>query len=215
MVFNNSNVCQKVELLPEKLYLAFLQRPAAGIPTDIPVNSLCYWMDDDLIYEPFCADFGPCNMAHTYRFCMRMNNLMQQAEAQNRTAYLLVGPHPHKRANAAALVGIYSALYLDKDPQEAYAPLAALEPYAGFRDASCGMPLYELEIPNVIRGMAHARDVGFLRWADGEAFDVEEYEHYEQVENGDLNWIVPGKFMAFSGPSAQPKHYAGWRTFSE
>lgn len=36
-----------------------------------------------------------------------------------------------------------------------------------------------------------------------------------QVENGDLNWIVPGKLMAFSGPSAQPKHFGGWRTYSE
>jgi cell division cycle 14 len=29
---------------------------------------------------------------------------------------------------------------------------------------------------------------------------VKEYEHYERVENGDLNWIIPGKFMAFMGP---------------
>ena len=26
-------------------------------------------------------------------------------------------------------------------------------------------------------------------------------EHYEKVENGDLNWIVPGKFIAFMGPA--------------
>ena len=35
---------------------------------------------------------------------------------------------------------------------------------------------------------------------DSENFDVEEYEHFEQVENGDLNWIVYGKFLAFAGP---------------
>jgi hypothetical protein len=28
------------------------------------------------------------------------------------------------------------------------------------------------------------------------------YQHYEKVENGDLNEILPGKFIAFSGPSA-------------
>ncbi len=33
------------------------------------------------------------------------------------------------------------------------------------------------------------------------------------MENGDLNWIVPGKLMAFSGPSAQPRHFGGWRTY--
>ena len=36
-------------------------------------------------------------------------------------------------------------------------------------------------------------------------FDVEEYEHYERVENGDLNWIVPKKFLAFSGPHAKSR----------
>jgi cell division cycle 14 len=29
---------------------------------------------------------------------------------------------------------------------------------------------------------------------------VREYEHYERVENGDLNWIIPNKFVAFMGP---------------
>lgn len=31
-------------------------------------------------------------------------------------------------------------------------------------------------------------------------FNVKEYEHYERVENGDINWIIPGKFAAFMGP---------------
>jgi cell division cycle 14 len=37
-------------------------------------------------------------------------------------------------------------------------------------------------------------------WYDYQKFNVKEYEHYERVENGDLNWIIPGKFMAFMGP---------------
>lgn len=32
------------------------------------------------------------------------------------------------------------------------------------------------------------------------------------MENGDLNWIVPGKFIAFSGPSAKRTEYYGYRT---
>ena len=43
------------------------------------------------------------------------------------------------------------------------------------------------------------------------AFDIEEYEHYEQVENGDLNWILPGKLLAFSGPAVRPTDYVGFR----
>ena len=39
-----------------------------------------------------------------------------------------------------------------------------------------------------------------LGWYDYNNFNVQEYQHYEKVENGDLNWIVPNKFIAFSGP---------------
>ncbi len=37
-------------------------------------------------------------------------------------------------------------------------------------------------------------------WYSYSKFNVKEYEHYERVENGDLNWIIPGKFIAFMGP---------------
>lgn len=42
-------------------------------------------------------------------------------------------------------------------------------------------------------------------WLDFSDFDVEEYEHYERAENGDLNWIIAGKFLAFSGPHPKSK----------
>ena len=39
-----------------------------------------------------------------------------------------------------------------------------------------------------------------FKWYDFRTFNVKEYEFYERVENGDVNWIIPGKFMAFMGP---------------
>ncbi|GAB4817658.1 hypothetical protein N2152v2_004704 [Parachlorella kessleri] len=201
------------EVIPGLLYFQCLQQPFAAVASPIAASNTCYYLDNDLIYEPFCADFGPCNLAHTYRFCMRLNALLQQATSTGQRVYLLVGSHPHKRANAAALIGIYSALFLGRTPEEAYAPLQRLEPFAGFRDASCGVPTYQLGVLDAIRGMWKAKEVGFIQWHKGAPFDVDEYEHYEQVENGDLNWIVPGKLLAFSGPSAQPRHFGGWRTY--
>lgn len=38
-------------------------------------------------------------------------------------------------------------------------------------------------------------------------FDLEEYEKYEQLKNGDMNWIVPRKFIAFLGPSTEFENY--------
>lgn len=42
---------------------------------------------------------------------------------------------------------------------------------------------------------------GFFNFDD---FDLSEYEKYEKLKNGDLNWIIPEKFLAFIGPSTQP-----------
>jgi len=39
-----------------------------------------------------------------------------------------------------------------------------------------------------------------LGWYNSSTFNVADYQYYERVENGDLNWIIPGKFLAFSTP---------------
>lgn len=43
-----------------------------------------------------------------------------------------------------------------------------------------------------------------LGWYSFKDFDNKEYEYYEKLENGDLNVIIPGKFMAFMGPLDDP-----------
>jgi cell division cycle 14 len=53
-----------------------------------------------------------------------------------------------------------------------------------------------------------------LGWYSYKTFDVKDYEHYEKVENGDMNWIIPGKFLAFSGPSSKTTDPEGYRTFT-
>jgi len=53
-----------------------------------------------------------------------------------------------------------------------------------------------------------------LKWFDKKTFNLRDYEFYERVENGDLNWIVPGKFIAFSSPSNSRKSPEGYRTFT-
>lgn len=41
---------------------------------------------------------------------------------------------------------------------------------------------------------------------------MEEYEAFERVEGGDLNWIVPKKLVAFAGPSARRMESYGYKT---
>jgi cell division cycle 14 len=37
-------------------------------------------------------------------------------------------------------------------------------------------------------------------WYQFASFNVLEYEYYEKVEHGDMNWIIPGQFLALMGP---------------
>lgn len=53
-----------------------------------------------------------------------------------------------------------------------------------------------------LQAVYKARNAGFFDFND---FDAEEYEYYERVEYGDLNWIVPSKFLAFCGPHNRSK----------
>lgn len=59
---------------------------------------------------------------------------------------------------------------------------------------------FQLTILDTLRGLYRARDYGFFDFSN---FNVEEYEHFEQVENGDLNWVMDGKFIAFAGPHGE------------
>lgn len=69
-----------------------------------------------------------------------------------------------------------------------------------FRDASGGPCTYKLSIYDVLTGLEKGIKVG---WYDFKTFDVHEYEYYEKVENGDLNWVIPGKIIALMGPSGK------------
>jgi len=78
-----------------------------------------------------------------------------------------------------------------------------------FRDASKGACNYECTVLHCLQGLEFAIQKGWYSFKD---FDVRQYEYYERVENGDLNWIIPGQFMAFMGPvdHRQPGSKAGF-----
>mmetsp|Transcript_25223 Transcript_25223/g.35555 ORF Transcript_25223/g.35555 Transcript_25223/m.35555 type:complete len:557 (+) Transcript_25223:251-1921(+) len=84
-------------------------------------------------------------------------------------------------------------------PQEPYNSIAfkTLAPFPPFHDASPCACTYELTILDCLHGLTKARMYGFF---DFDNFDVDEYEHFEQVENGDLNWIIQNRIVAFAGP---------------
>ena len=68
-----------------------------------------------------------------------------------------------------------------------------------------------IKILDCLRGLEYAIKLG---WYDPSTFSVTDYEEYEKVENGDMNWIIPGKFLAFSSPSSSKYDSDGYRTYT-
>ncbi|XP_006191005.1 dual specificity protein phosphatase CDC14A isoform X4 [Camelus ferus] len=192
------------EFMKDRLYFATLRnRPKST------VNTHYFSIDEELVYENFYADFGPLNLAMVYRYCCKLNKKLKSYSLSRKKIVHYTCFDQRKRANAAFLIGAYAVIYLKKTPEEAYRALLSGSdaPYLPFRDASFGNCTYNLTILDCLQGIRKGLQHGFF---DFETFDVDEYEHYERVENGDFNWIVPGKFLAFSGPHPKSKIENGY-----
>uniref|UniRef100_A0A8C3GJ54 Cell division cycle 14A n=1 Tax=Cairina moschata TaxID=8855 RepID=A0A8C3GJ54_CAIMO len=192
------------EILRERLYFATLRSKPKST-----VNTHYFCTDEELVYENFYADFGPLNLAMLYRYCCKLNKKLKYFSLSRKKIVYYTSFDQRKRANAAFLIGAYAVIYLKKTPEEVYRTLSSgtNPPYLPFRDASFGNCTYNLTILDCLQGINKALQHGFF---DFKTFDVDEYEHYERVENGDFNWIIPGKFLAFSGPHPKSKLENGY-----
>ncbi|XP_070563944.1 dual specificity protein phosphatase CDC14AB-like isoform X23 [Ptychodera flava] len=203
MAEENELLCAS-EIIKDRLYFATLRNKPRST-----TNTHYFSIDDELIYENFYADFGPLNLAMLYRYCCKLNKKLKSFSLAKKKIVHFTSFDARKRANAAFLIGAYSIIYLKRTPEEAYRPLVAGNnpPYLPFRDASFGTCSYNLTLLDCLKAIAKALELGFFHF---DTFDVEEYEHYERVENGDFNWIIPDKFLAFSGPHNKSKIENGY-----
>src|SRR6516162_7221099 len=86
-------------------------------------------------------------------------------------------------------------------PHLALAPIAQADPpLMPFRDAGYSQADYGITIQDVVYGVWKAKEE---RCCVLDAFDLDEYERFERVENGDFNWITP-HFLAFASPQHNP-----------
>uniref|UniRef100_A0A8C1LK45 Vascular cell adhesion molecule 1b n=1 Tax=Cyprinus carpio TaxID=7962 RepID=A0A8C1LK45_CYPCA len=208
------------EFVKDRLYFATLRTKPKST-----ANTHYFSTDEEFVYENFYADFGPLNLAMLYRYCCKLNKKLKLARCRSLMcscfgilkSFTLTRKRivhytsfdQRKRANAAVLIGAYAVIYLKKTPEEAYRALisGSNASYLPFRDASFGNCTYNLTVLDCLQGIRKALQHGFLNF---ETFDVNEYEHYERVENGDLNWIMPDKLLAFSGPHPKSKIENGY-----
>ncbi|XP_011156407.1 dual specificity protein phosphatase CDC14AB isoform X4 [Solenopsis invicta] len=203
---NEVLVCA-AEFIKDRLYFVTLR--TAMKPKSTP-NTHYFSIDNELVYENFYSDFGPLNLAVLYRYCQKVNKKLKGITLSKKKLVHYTTMDSEKRVNAAFLIGSYAILYCKRTAQEAYecltkSPNSPL--FIMFRDASVGPPCYQISLKDCLSAIYKCHQLGFFNFED---FCVNEYEHFERVENGDLNWVVPGKFIAFCGPHARSKMEDGY-----
>uniref|UniRef100_K3WJ76 protein-tyrosine-phosphatase n=1 Tax=Globisporangium ultimum (strain ATCC 200006 / CBS 805.95 / DAOM BR144) TaxID=431595 RepID=K3WJ76_GLOUD len=203
----------RVVVVPEKLEYAVTSQTTTTAPRPTAAKAgpqakeLYVCIDDELVYARFFADFGPLNLAQTVRFCNDVHQKLAAAAVNGSdsgcgTALVVVysSDHPHKRANAMALLVLYLVIVHKCTPEQAVARFQSVRPPFGFRDAAYGICTFFITMLDCASAVHKAIQSGI--WSL-ESFSLSEYEHYDQLQHGDVNWIIPGKLMAFSGPQRE------------
>ena len=155
--------------------------------------------DDVLDYNPLAFDFGPLDLPTTCRYLdfvdevRRPNSVIIHISDSNR---------PDLCANSAYLVATYSHIRFNVSPQEIRERFETVPQnlLPSFRDASRFLSCdFHLDIGH----FCEAIDASLRhQWIDWNNIRVDRIEKFQQVQHGDINWIIESKFLAFAGPSA-------------
>ncbi|OEH73661.1 serine threonine specific protein phosphatase [Cyclospora cayetanensis] len=185
---------EAVEVLPGRLYY----RKAVFPPHDTPAIHF-FSVDKLFVYEPFFLDFGPLNLSCIFKYCKMIKAMLVNSTLRRKLLVHYSAFSQDKVANAVLLLGSFLLIEMKKTPEEAMKPFSELSgSLKPFRDATYSGCDFELSVLDCLRGLSYAMQ---LNWFSLSTFNQEEYDHYERLENGDMNWIIPGKFLAFSCPS--------------
>ncbi|OPJ82375.1 dual specificity protein phosphatase CDC14B isoform C [Patagioenas fasciata monilis] len=192
---------------PDRLYFAIrCQKPKSGA-----ANTHYFCIDDELVYENFYADFGPLSLAMVYRYCCKLNKKLQSFSLIKKKIIHYTGFDQKKQANAAFLIGSYadSSLYFvyflifflqDNIPETI--PRRCVQAYIGwkhFLSSFQGCFLWYLQFSSDIAGLFSCNKQVIKR------LNASVVWSFVRAENGDFNWIIPNKFIAFSGPHSRSK----------
>ncbi|XP_027265429.1 dual specificity protein phosphatase CDC14B isoform X14 [Cricetulus griseus] len=199
----------------DDLYLDITDRLCFAILYSRPKsasNEHYFSIDNELEYENFYADFGPLNLAMVYRYCCKINKKLKSITMLRKKIIHFTGTDQRKQANAAFLIGCYMVIFLGRTPEDAYRTLIFGDTaYIPFRDAAYGSCSFYITLLDCFHAVKKAMQYGFFNF---NAFNLDEYEHYEKAENGDFNWIIPERFLAFCGPHSRSRLESGYHQHS-
>lgn len=186
-----------VEILKNQLYFAVI-RGLSGKKVKTTDDALYFSIDDEFEYQNYYYDFGPYNISYLYKYCVKLNKYLQYSQGQRRVVHC-TSTNAEKKVNSAYLIGSYCIIYLKIHPAEVTKLLMKAGPYKQFMDASQIPCPFTIKLEFCFNAISKAMAFNFFNFDD---FDVTEYDMYEKLQFGDMNWLVPRKFLAFIGPNS-------------
>lgn len=181
------------EIIPDRLYWMSSNKRPSGLK-----NSFSFCIDDQLVYNPFFSDFGPLDIGQAYRFVTEVDKMLRDPNFKSSVIIHQTDTDSKKRANAAFLMGAFQVIIMGLTAEEAVKPFENIRPqFRNFRDAGYYECSYECSILDILQGLEYAIKLG---WFNLKKFSIKDYEFYQHERHGNLNWIVPNKFVALCSP---------------
>jgi cell division cycle 14 len=151
--------------------------------------------DPDFAYQPFYSDFGPLSLLQIHIFLIIAINHLGEHEC---LVHMYASQSPQQMANSVLLAAAFRLIYMRLSVSEALLPFTnLLSRCRPFRDASAFPSQYDLTIAACIQGLDRAMKAG---WYNPNTFDPQTWSENEMIEHGDMNWLIPGKLLAFASP---------------
>jgi len=189
---SHQNVHQNIEILKGKLFFSILRMQPRNSNT---IFSYCVDDNEEFQYQPFFSDFGPPSLLQIHKFMNLTNHII---DTHKETIQFYCSTKATMIPNALVFICSYKMIRENISADEAFSIVShltvGLRPY---RDASTLNTSYDLSVISCLRGLNKAMRIG---WYLPSIFNVADWEKYELVEFGDMNWIIPGKLLAFASP---------------
>jgi cell division cycle 14 len=181
-----------IEIIPSRFVFTIAQ-----IPPESTNQVFCFTIenDSDFAYQAFYADFGPLSLLQIHIFLIvALNHL----EAHDGIVNMYCSNSPQQIANSVLLAASFRLIYMQRSAYDALLPFTNLLTHCRpFRDASAFPSTFDLTVTACIQGLERAMKAG---WYDPATFDAESWSDQEMIENGDMNWLIPNKLLAFASP---------------
>ena len=162
-------------------------------------NNVHYFdVNDMLVYNSFCLDFGPVGLDIVLQFCDLLDEKLRKYDGE--LIATRVSSDSKSFTNAVFLLGSFLVVKMNNHPDAVWEKFQAHR-LETFRDVSPGPQTFHLQVRDCWSGLFRAKSIS---WVDANLFDPIEYAVYGSHMNGGLHHVVPGKLVAMRSPMDVP-----------